>query len=57
MFKYTRNPNYLGEILIYTAFGICINNVIILCMLLIIYITVFYQLMRKKDASLSKQPN
>jgi steroid 5-alpha reductase family enzyme len=26
MFKYTRNPNYLGEILLYGAFGLLANH-------------------------------
>lgn len=28
LFKYTRNPNYLGEILIYTSFVLCSGHIL-----------------------------
>ena len=53
-FKYSRNTNYLGEILIYLSFAILSMNIIPFIILLIFFIIVFYPRMIKKDKSLEK---
>ena len=53
-FKYSRNTNYLGEILIYLSFAILSMNIIPFIILLIFFIIVFYPRMIKKDKSLTK---
>ncbi len=53
-FKYSRNTNYLGEILIYLSFAILSMNLIPFIILLIFFIIVFYPRMIKKDKSLEK---
>ena len=53
-FKYSRNTNYLGEILIYLSFAILSMNIIPFIILLIFFIIVFYPRMIKKDKSLKK---
>ena len=53
-FKYSRNTNYLGEILIYLSFAILSMNIIPFIILLIFFIIVFYPRMIKKDKSLQK---
>ena len=53
-FKYTRNTNYLGEILIYLSFAILSMNFIPFVILLVFFIIVFYPRMIKKDKSLQK---
>ena len=53
-FKYSRNTNYLGEILIYLSFAILSMNFIPFIILLIFFIIVFFPRMIKKDKSLQK---
>ena len=53
-FKYSRNTNYLGEILIYLSFAILSMNIIPFIILLIFFTIVFYPRMIKKDKSLKK---
>ena len=53
-FKYSRNTNYLGEILIYLSFAILSMNIIPFIILLIFFIIIFYPRMIKKDKSLGK---
>ena len=53
-FKYSRNTNYLGEILIYLSFAILSMNFIPFIILLIFFIIVFLPRMIKKDKSLEK---
>jgi len=53
-FKYSRNTNYLGEILIYLSFAILSMNFIPFIILLIFFIIVFLPRMIKKDKSLRK---
>ena len=53
-FKYSRNTNYLGEILIYLSFAILSMNIIPFIILLIFFIIIFYPRMIKKDNSLRK---
>jgi len=56
MFRYTRNPNYLGEVLLYAAYAYLANHW--LAWLLIGYMTFFAFLPRlyRKDVSLSRHP-
>ena len=53
-FKYSRNTNYLGEILIYLSFAILSMNFIPFIILLIFFIIVFLPRMIKKDKSLER---
>ena len=53
-FKYSRNTNYLGEILIYLSFAILSMNFIPFIILLIFFVMVFFPRMIKKDKSLEK---
>ena len=53
-FKYSRNTNYLGEILIYLSFATLSMNIIPFIILLIFFIIIFYPRMIKKDKSLGK---
>lgn len=53
-FKYSRNTNYLGEILIYLSFAILSMNFIPFIILLIFFVIVFFPRMIKKDKSLEK---
>lgn len=41
MFKYTRNPNYLGEALLYLSFAICAETLISYLILIFVWSTVF----------------
>ncbi len=53
-FKYSRNTNYLGEILIYLSFAILSMSIIPFIILIIFFTIVFYPRMIKKDKSLKK---
>lgn len=53
-FKYCRNTNYLGEILIYLSFSILSFSIIPFIILLLFFSIVFLPRMLKKDKSLSK---
>ena len=53
-FKYSRNTNYLGEILIYLSFAMLSMHFIPFIILLIFFIIVFFPRMIKKDKSLEK---
>jgi len=41
MFKHNRNPNYLGEMMIYFSFALVANNIIAYLILILIWITIF----------------
>ena len=55
-FRITRNPNYLGEILIYNSFAIIVNRSEFWVILAFAYTIVFGVRMLIKDLSLSKKP-
>lgn len=55
MFAYTRNPNYLGEIMIYLSFGICVGHWIGYAILLSVWLLLFVTLMLNKERSLRKK--
>lgn len=56
MFRYTRNPNYLGEVMLYSAYAFLASHW--LAWLIIAYMTFFAFLPRlyRKDVSLSRHP-
>lgn len=55
VFAYTRNPNFLGEIMIYGAYALLVNHWV--GYLILAYATVFfYSRMLVKDASISRYP-
>ena len=55
VFSYTRNPNFLGEILIYASYAVLANHW--LGYLVLAYATLFfYSRMHVKDASISRYP-
>lgn len=56
LFKYTRNPNYLGEIMIYSSFAYLAGHW--LGWLIVAYATIstFFPNMLAKDASISRHP-
>lgn len=56
MFKYTRNPNYLGEVMIYASFAYLANHWIAWCVVAYATVTTFFPNMYNKDASISRHP-
>jgi steroid 5-alpha reductase family enzyme len=55
-FSRSRNPNYLGEILIYFGFALLTQHWLPFAILGMFFILVFVPNMRKKDQSLSRYP-
>ena len=55
LFKNTRNPNYLGEIMIYLSFGIVSENFRVYLLLLFFWIFIFGVRFAIKDFSLKKK--
>lgn len=55
MNKYTRNPNYLGEIMIYGAFVLLVNDFISYCCVCYVWFTLFLFRMYLKDQSLKRK--
>lgn len=53
---YTRNPNYLGEIMIYAAYSLLASHWIAWVILLYATVFVFFPRMLVKDASISRHP-
>jgi protein-S-isoprenylcysteine O-methyltransferase Ste14 len=56
MFAYVRNPNYFGEILIYTGFAIWSCNYGVFPQFLFVWLWLFWPNMLAKDASMSRYP-
>jgi protein-S-isoprenylcysteine O-methyltransferase Ste14 len=56
MFRYTRNPNYLGEIMIYGSYALIVGHWIPWAILAWVWIGFFLPNMLNKDASLSRYP-
>ena len=54
-FRLTRNPNYLGEIMIYGGFGILSNDTVCWCMLLVVWAGLFGTGMMRKELSYMKK--
>lgn len=55
MFRYTRNPNYLGEILIYLSFAICTGYWASYAILITVWVVLFGTFMVKKEKSLKQK--
>lgn len=55
-FSRSRNPNYLGEILIYLGFAMLTQHWLPLAILSLFFALVFLPNMRKKDQSLARYP-
>ncbi|CAD8120915.1 unnamed protein product [Paramecium sonneborni] len=55
MFKYNRNPNYTGEMLLYSSFAILSGNWLAYAILFTVWIVGFYGFMINKDISFSKK--
>jgi protein-S-isoprenylcysteine O-methyltransferase Ste14 len=56
MFRYTRNPNYLGEMMIYGSYALLVGHWIPWAVLAWVWIGIFLPNMLNKDASLSRYP-
>jgi protein-S-isoprenylcysteine O-methyltransferase Ste14 len=54
LFRRVRNPNYLGELLIYLGFGLLAASWIPMLVVLLFVIAVWLPNMRKKDRSLAR---
>lgn len=57
LFYNCRNPNYLGEILVYLSFGILSNSYISYTILIFIWISVFIPNIICKEYSFIKKPD
>ncbi len=55
MFKYNRNPNYTGEMLLYGSFAILSGSLFAYGILFSVWIVAFYGFMVNKDISFSKK--
>jgi len=55
LFKYTRNPNYLGEIMLYSSFAIMVNNRIVWIIMAYMWGIVFTLRIYAKELSLRKK--
>jgi len=55
LFAYTRNPNYLGEIMIYLSFAICTGLTESYLLLIAIWLLLFVTRMYSKDQSFSQK--
>jgi len=56
MFRLTRNPNYLGEMMIYATYALLVGHWIPWAVLAWVWIGIFLPNMLNKDASLSRYP-
>lgn len=56
LWRYTRNPNYLGELLIYLGFGLLARHWLPPAVLALFVIVVWLPNMRRKDRSLARYP-
>ena len=54
MFKYTRNPNYLGEMMLYAAYALLVQHWIAWTILIGVWLVIFLPNMLSKDLSLSR---
>eukprot|EP00828_Plagiopyla_frontata_P038709 TRINITY_DN5080_c0_g3_i3.p3 TRINITY_DN5080_c0_g3~~TRINITY_DN5080_c0_g3_i3.p3 ORF type:complete len:144 (+),score=10.87 TRINITY_DN5080_c0_g3_i3:447-878(+) len=55
IFSYSRNPNYLGEILIYSSFAILSENQLVWKLFSLIWLTLFWGRMIVKENSLRQK--
>lgn len=56
VFAYTRNPNYLGEIMIYSSFALMASHWIAWVIVIYATVIIFLPRMVVKDASISRHP-
>ena len=56
VFRYTRNPNYLGEVMLYSAYAFLANHWIAWVIIAYAALTTFFPNMYNKDASISRHP-
>lgn len=56
LFAYTRNPNFLGEIMIYASYAILVGNLYGWIFVLVQWLVLFLPRMLMKDASISRHP-
>lgn len=56
LFKYTRNPNYLGEVMIYSSFAWLAGHWLAWCVVIYAVVSTFLPNMLQKDASISRHP-
>jgi protein-S-isoprenylcysteine O-methyltransferase Ste14 len=56
VFRYTRNPNYLGEVMLYSAYAFLANHWIAWAIVAYATITTFFPNMYNKEASISRHP-
>lgn len=56
MFRYTRNPNYLGEMMVYGSYALLVGHWIPWAVLAWVWGGIFLPNMLNKDASLSRYP-
>ena len=56
MFAYTRNPNFLGEIMIYATYAIMAAHIAGWIFVLLQWTLLFLPRMLAKDASISRHP-
>lgn len=55
MMKYTRNPNYLGEIMIYGSFVLLVNDTVSYICVIQVWFVLFTLRIWQKEASLRKK--
>ena len=55
MFKITRNPNYLGEVMIYLSFAMTVGNYIAYAIPMSVWLSIFVVFMNCKELSLKKK--
>ena len=55
-FSYTRNPNYFGEVLIYTGYAVWSRSFMVFGVFLAMWAMLFIPNMNKKDRSMSRYP-
>lgn len=55
MMKYTRNPNYLGEVMIYGAFILLVNDILSYICVMQVWFIVFTLRIMEKENSLRKK--
>jgi protein-S-isoprenylcysteine O-methyltransferase Ste14 len=57
MLAHSRNPNYLGEMMLYGSFALLVDQFCGYTILLVIWLSLFMMNMAKKEASLKRKEN
>ena len=55
LMKYTRNPNYLGEIMLYAAFVVFVNDIVSYACVMQVWLITFTLKIYEKELSLRKK--